>query len=149
MSNAEFVKAAKAALRENVEIVASPARMKERIAELEAALRPFAALADEIERTASEAACNHGAVVGPARWVDCKAARDALRKEEPMMRVTRPPGTLDDLRDAGKMLSDIAERMRADRIPMPLGHYATTLEYYAKCVAEAVQRHATERRLEN
>lgn len=53
-----------------------------RIWELEAALSPFADIADEIERTASEAACKTGTVVGAAKWKDCKRARDALRERK-------------------------------------------------------------------
>ncbi len=51
-----------------------------RIAQLEAALRPFADLADEIEQTASEAARQAGNVIAPARWDDCQRAREALSK---------------------------------------------------------------------
>jgi hypothetical protein len=50
-----------------------------RVIALAKALKPFADMADEIERTASKAACDAGNVVGPARWDDCKRARAALR----------------------------------------------------------------------
>lgn len=53
---------------------------KRRIAQLEAALQPFAKIADEIEATASAAACDASHVVGPARWEDCKRAREALSR---------------------------------------------------------------------
>lgn len=64
---------------EQVEQTRDPA---DRIAEIEAALRPFAVIADELEATAAENGDRPSDYVGPARWDDCKRARDALANSE-------------------------------------------------------------------
>ena len=51
---------------------------RQRIAELEAALRPFAGLADEIEQVAREAQTDEANVAVHVSYADAVAARSAL-----------------------------------------------------------------------